>query len=187
MRTGTVAVEVGVDGLAHLDKICVGFDRFFTREIGDAYDAIETEVVCTQSSGRRELLDKVTENLDYDKPVLITVTTKFRDFHTAPRQFGFVDFLENLIVSDRALLTLPEYIQLAVGGTTDLGGVFVTLSRARQRPLLIVTFGNEAPSASPTFSNTAGSNNLPPSGARELGFNLPLVAFVVLGVVITTM
>ena len=146
-------MELGLAGLENLDVVCNGFEGFISQGIRDAYGASSTTtVVCTQ--GQRRLQG----SLEFDKPVLITVTTTFPDFRSAPRQFGFTDFLEQLIVSDRAQTELPQYIQQAVGNNSDIDGVHVTLVYSKNNPVLIVAFGGDSPTASPS---NAGNSNTP--------------------------
>lgn len=173
-RTATISVEIGVDGLSSLNAICVGFEGFISQGIQDEYGlGATTQVVCTRGQGRRSLQDNtttsvldedekpdmVTNQLDYEKPVLITLSTTFPDYKRAPRQFGFLDFLEQLVVSDRAIAELPQYVQQALGPNADIGGVHVTLVQARKKAVLIVAFGEDSPTASPTVLNVTADNS----------------------------
>jgi len=196
-RTATISVEVGIDGLSNLDTICIGFAGFITKAIQDEFGAgAASTVTCSRGRGRRHLQDNnttsvlddqkppdmVTNQLDYEKPVLITVATTFPNWKTAPRQFGFLEFLEQLVVSDRAMSELPLYIQRALGTNSDIGAVYVTLlqqPQARQKAVLLVAFGDAPtamPSLSPTFVNmTDNSTTLAPispsgtTGVQYLG------------------
>lgn len=158
-RTATISVEIGIDGLNNLNAICNGFGAFILEGVKDAYGSGSTStVVCTKGQGqeqRRHLQGGTTTPfLDYEKPVLITVTTRFPNYRTAPRQFGFLEFLEELVVSDTAIRELPKYIQQALGTTIDGVHVTVVSSKTSKTPVLIVAFGEDAPTASPTVTNT---------------------------------
>lgn len=95
--------------------------------------------------------------LDYEKPVLITVVTTFDSYRTAPRQVGYSEFLEQLIVSDRARQQLPQYIQNAVGGMRFIEGIHVRLVFTPKKPMLLVGFGADSPTPSPSSNVTAGT------------------------------
>jgi len=182
-RVATIAVELGLNGLDTLDAICNGFGAFINQGIQDAYGTgITSNSVCVQGLRRQR------RNLQaWEKPILITVTTTFPDFTTAPRQFGFVDFLEQLVVSDKAQTDLPIYLQQAIAGTNLDGDVHVTLvnSTTNNNPVLVVAFGDDAPTASPTpvvSNNTTNGGNTPApvstttsSGFRNIQYLLSLL------------
>jgi len=159
-------VEIGINGLDNLDIICEGIGNFLNDGIKGVYgNDVASVISCTQgqSGDGRNLVGNdnifmpaaggvgiVEEVLDYEKPVLITVVTTFDSYRTAPRQFGYIDFLEQLIVSDRAQEDLPQYIQNAVGGLRFIDGVHVRLVFTPKKPILIVGFGEDSPTPSPS-------------------------------------
>ena len=153
---------MGIAGLDNLEVICNGIGAFLKQGIQDAYGPnTASTVTCEQSrGGSRNLLVTAKNNIfrpglfDYEKPVLFTITTTFSDYQTAPRQYGFADFLEQLIVSDKAQRELPKYIQKAVGGLAFIDGVHVRLVfTPKEEPILILGFGEDAPTPNPTFDS----------------------------------
>ena len=72
--------------------------------------------------------------------------------------------MEQLVVSDSAIRELPEYMEQALG--TNVESVHVTLVFTPKKPVLIVAFGEDSPTASPTISNTTQAPGSP-SGARS--------------------
>jgi len=197
-RAATIAVEIGLKGLKELDVICSGIGAFLKQGIKDVYgpETIST-VTCLQRQGLRNLASAdmiyVRPVFDYEKPVMITVTTIFDNYNLAPRYYAFAEFLEQLIVSDKAQRELPEYIQTAEGGIAFSDGVHVRLVfTPKQEPLLILGFGEDSPTPSPTANATIERNENDstvdqdgggsPSGVmRELRLRQSLVVCTVLG------
>lgn len=158
-RTATVALEIGLAGLDHVDVICSGVGSFLEQGVQDAYgsDCFST-VTCEQEGPGlgRKLVGKFNIFwgivFDYEKPAFFTVTTTFIDHRTAPREYGFAEFLEQLIVSDKAQEQVPGYVQNAEGGQVfDTVHVRLVFTPA-QEPIMILGFGEDAPTGSPTVN-----------------------------------
>lgn len=174
-RTATFAVEIGIKGLDNLQVICSGVGAFLKQGIKDVYGPDTVSVVtCSQelNQGLRHLVgaDNIFRDavVDYEKPVLFKVTTTFDNYKTAPRQYGFTNFLEQLIVSDKAQRELPKYIQNAVGGLVFIDGVHVRLVfTPKEEPMLILGFGDDSPTPSPTATfGLVGDNMTGDDGQR---------------------
>ncbi|CAJ1959940.1 unnamed protein product [Cylindrotheca closterium] len=149
-RVATIVVEVGIDGLNDLDLICNGLEGFLKAHIQAAFDTnAQTSIACTQQQTRRDLV--VTSFLDYEKPILLTVSSSFADFRQAPRQYFFLDFLEDLVVSEAAVAELPQYVKDAMGSSVE--GVHIRLVETDDKPLLILAFGEDAPTPNPSGSS----------------------------------
>ncbi|CAJ1928700.1 unnamed protein product [Cylindrotheca closterium] len=200
-RTATVAIEIGINGLNNLDIVCEGIGNFLNSGIQGVYGSDTMSAIsCSQQGlGRRSLVGNdnifrppggvgvVEEVFDYEKPVLITVVTTFDNYKTAPRQFGYADFLEQLLVSDRAQEQLPQYIQNAVGGLVFIEGVHVRLVFTPKKPIILLGFGADSPTPSPTSNGTTtldvtgNDNNIgeeggdSPSGVKGIQSLWPLV------------
>jgi len=125
--------------------------------------------------------------MDYEKPILLTVTSTFPNYNEAPRQFGFENFLEGLIISKDAQNELAQYIQEAMGSAID--GVHITLLDTPRKPILIVAFGEDAPTASPTvFNSTSGTTSQgAPSAAHEVQYVVSLMVASIAGGMIMMM
>lgn len=175
-------MEVGVDGLNDLNKICTGLEAFLQQSIQHTFDTTttETSIVCTRGQNRRqaEVISSVVGSTE--KPILITVTTSFTDFHAAPLPFGFLGVVEELIVSETAQTQLVEYIQQQFG--SEVAGVRIRLVEINNKPILIVNLGENLSTLSPSVSNTTPSPGGSPSGvsssAQEHVFSLLLCSIV---------
>lgn len=106
-RLATIVVEIGLDGLNDLDKICTAIETVLAEGIGAVFNT-NTQTTATCTIGLNQGLNRRLQKMElfkdlYEKPILITVATTFDDVRVAPRQFGFADFLEDLIVSEASL------------------------------------------------------------------------------------
>jgi len=152
-------VELGLSALSNLDPICTGFGGFINQGIKDVYGSSSSSTVtCTQQETLIRGRD-LQKAFDHQKPILITVATRFPDFNSAPRNIAFTAFLEELVVSYRAQTELPNYLQQAVAGTSLSGETvhLAVVNDTNQQPQLVVVFGGDAPSANPSAAPSATS------------------------------
>eukprot|EP00526_Cylindrotheca_closterium_P008389 CAMPEP_0113624610 /NCGR_PEP_ID=MMETSP0017_2-20120614/12694_1 /TAXON_ID=2856 /ORGANISM="Cylindrotheca closterium" /LENGTH=850 /DNA_ID=CAMNT_0000534661 /DNA_START=60 /DNA_END=2612 /DNA_ORIENTATION=+ /assembly_acc=CAM_ASM_000147 len=186
-RIATIVVEIGIDGLNDLPKICTGLETFLKTNLQIAFNTnTQTSIICTRGQTRnrgRELFGN--SFLDYEKPILVTVTTSFADFREAPRQFGFLGYLEDLIVSEKAQTELPNIIQQAMG--SSVAGVHIRLVQVQNKPILIVAFGDQPPTPSPTTSppGTGGTTQTSAAANSKAGYLLSSVLVSAVGGIFT--
>lgn len=154
-------MELGIEGVENLDIVCEGLHAFFDQFIQNVYDtASSTTIACNKGEyrhanifarGQNRRTNIFASTVGSEELVLVTVTTSFDDHRSAPLQFGFKEFLEQLIVSEDAQKDLPSFIRQALGDTV---GVHITLKDIRGWDVVVIAFGPDAPTGSPTASNT---------------------------------
>jgi len=147
--------------LNDLDKICTAIETVLAEGIGAAFNT-NTKTTATCTRGLNQGLNRRLKKLElfkdlYEKPIWITVATTFDDVRVAPRQYGFVDVLEDLIVSEASQTRLQQQLQASLGASVE--NVNIGLVETENKPILVVSFRDpptSSPSASPTATGGGG-------------------------------
>jgi len=160
--------------LNNLGVICQGVEAYIAEGVKEGFGSdTTTTIYCTLGETRRGrgLVATRRSLLVYEKPVLVTVMSTFANYKKAPRQFGFDHFLEGLMVSDDLQDKLPNYIQEALGDNTEIEGVHISSLESSGQPVLILAFGPDAPTASPSAIVRSGEMSPSPfSGACKVQY-----------------
>eukprot|EP00980_Cylindrotheca_fusiformis_P018251 scaffold5930_cov177-Cylindrotheca_fusiformis.AAC.6 len=189
--TAAVPLAVDVSVLDKLDVICNGAEAYIDQVVQNAFGSdTRTTVTCSQSTtdrSRRSLF------LEYEKPVVAIVTTTFPRAHTAPREFRYIQYLNQVMVAEDAAAALPAFISEAAkaGGSGLDDGVYTSVDRTVDPPMLVIEFSATAPSGQPTQAPTTPTGKVEQTLASEGttllgGLWFPFVLALTMGLVSST-
>eukprot|EP00980_Cylindrotheca_fusiformis_P018249 scaffold5930_cov177-Cylindrotheca_fusiformis.AAC.4 len=127
----TAAVPLAVDdsGLDKLDAVCKGTEAYLDQVVQSAFGSdTHTTVACSKSTDRSE------------KPVVAVVTTTFPQANNAPREFRYIQYLNEIMVAEGASISLPAFISEAAkaSGSGLDDGVHTSIDSTVDPPMLVI-------------------------------------------------
>jgi hypothetical protein len=141
-------LEIGITGLVKLDVTCTAIQEYINQFMKDTYGSdTQTTITCSRSLVGRRLF----WNTKNEEPILVLVTTTFPRGHSAPRQFRYDKYLNQVMVGEETTTQLPAYIvEAATASGESFDGVFTALDTSTDPPVLMILFGEDNPTSQPT-------------------------------------
>jgi hypothetical protein len=171
-RAATVELEIGITGLVKLDVICTAMQEYIDQFIKETYGSdTQTTITCSNSLVGRRLF------LDYEKPILVLVTTTFPRGPSAPRRFRYDEYLNQVMVGAETSTQLPTFIvEAATASGESFDGVSTALDTSINPPLLMIVFGPVSrPTSQPASSPRSGEDTSVTDDGEDSSLGTPSV------------